>query len=289
MQFIPQFFARFGIRDIVDIALVAVFLFFLLLIIKGTRAVQIIQGIGVLLLLLLVSYYQKLETLYWLLHYLLISIAVALPIVFQPELRRALGYLGSSTVLGSTLPTLPRLDRESLTRIIDEISWATTVLSEMKAGALIVLEREMGLEDFIETGIVVNGNVSSKLLLSIFLPKSPLHDGAVIIRGEKVTAASCYLPLSENVTSRRGERRYGTRHRAAIGISETTDAIVVVVSEETGGISVARRGKLTKEINEESLKKVLNTFWPVTGAPQPAIRFPGKGGLDFLGFLKKKS
>ena len=138
----------------------------------------------------------------------------------------------------------------------------------MKIGALMVLERETGLREFAETGTKLNGEVSSKLLLSLFIPKSPLHDGAVIIKGTKVLAASCYLPLSENVGLSRG-KSYGTRHRAALGLTEQTDAIVVVCSEETGNISLARHGKFTKNLTEENLRKVLFTFFPLQNELRP--------------------
>jgi len=267
---LEKFFSTIGPLDIVDILFVAVVLYYFLLLIKGTRAVQILQGVGVLLMLLLLSYYLRLQTIYWLLHYSLYGIVVALPIVFQPELRRALGFLGRG---GGLKTAFEKINREELSRIINEISWTAGVLSQMKIGALIVLERETGLREFVETGTRVNGEVSSKLLLSIFIPKSPLHDGAVIVKGNRVMAASCYLPLSENVGTSSG-KSYGTRHRAALGLTEQTDAIVVVCSEETGNISIAHHGKFTKHLTEENLRKVLVTYFPTHNETRPG---PAKG------------
>jgi diadenylate cyclase len=277
---LEKFFSTIGLLDILDIIFVAILLYYFLLLIKGTRAVQILQGVGVLLILLLLSYYLRLQTIYWLLHYSLYGIVVALPIVFQPELRRALGFLGRG---GGLKTAFEKINKEELSRIINEISWTAGVLSQKKIGALIVLERETGLREFAETGTKVNGEISSKLILSIFNTKSPLHDGAVLIKGNKVIAASCYLPLSENVGASSG-KSYGTRHRAALGLTEQTDAIVVVCSEETGNISIARHGKFTKNLTEENLKKVLITYFPLQNDTRPGSSDktttpPGRNGL----------
>lgn len=283
MTLLKLIIEQITLKDLLDIALVAVLLYFFFSLIKGTRAVQIIQGLSVLLFIMLISYLFKLDTIYWLLRYLLFTLAVAIPIVFQPELRRALGAIGSGSVFPSSVPSL---NNETIARIADEIAWTASILSQAKIGALIVIERETGLQEFIETGTTVNGEVSSKLLLSIFMPKSPLHDGAVILRGSKVVAASCYLPLSENLTNSR-ENPMGTRHRAALGITEQTDAVVVLISEETGAILVARSGKFTKQLGEETLKKVLVSIY--TTDSSNARRFYRIGGRDLFGLFKKKS
>lgn len=286
MQFISDLagiFAGIGIRDVLDILLVAVVLYLFFLLIRGTRAVQIIQGVGVLLFVLLISYLFHLNTLYWFLRYSLFSLAVVIPIVFQPELRRALGVIGRGGVFPSSIPVL---GKETIARIADEISWTTSILSQAKIGAIIVIERETGLTEFVETGTQVNGEVSSKLLLSIFMPKSPLHDGAVILKGNKVVAASCYLPLSENSKPSR-DSQMGTRHLAAIGITEQTDAVAVLVSEETGAISVARNGKLTRQMGEETLKKILVSLY--TSDTSKALTFKSLGGDEGVGFFKKRS
>lgn len=282
MDFIQYLLSQLTVKDIVDIVLVAVVLYLFFLLIKGTRAVQIIQGVGVLLFILLISYLLKLEALFWLLKYSLITIAVAIPIVFQPELRRALGAIGRGGVFLSTAPVI---DKESVARISDEISWAAGILSQAKIGALIIIERETGLQEFVETGVQVSGNISSKLLLSIFMPKSPLHDGAVILRGAKVVAASCYLPLSAD-TPGSAKSDLGTRHRAALGISEQTDAVALIVSEETGDISIARNGKLSQIEDEEKLKKFLVSLYSTDVLNSRAF---GKiGGADVIRLFKKK-
>jgi len=283
MSFIKFLITQLTIKDFLDVLLVAIFLYLFFSLIKGTRAVQIIQGVSVLLLILLASYLLKLDTVFWLLRYSLFTIAVAIPIVFQPELRRALGAIGSGGVFPSQLM---ELGRETIAKIADEISWTASILSQAKIGALIVIERETGLEEFIETGTRVNGEISSKLLLSIFMPKSPLHDGAVILRGNKVVSASCYLPLSENVPQSR-ESPLGTRHRSAIGLTEQTDAVVIVVSEETGAISVSRNGKLTRQMGEETLKKVLVSIY--TAHAPGKRKFANIGGKDVIRLFKKKS
>ncbi|HEY4001122.1 MAG TPA: diadenylate cyclase CdaA [Candidatus Xenobia bacterium] len=260
-----QSYLQVSLRDVIDVLLTWVLLYYFFLLIRGTRAVQILQGVGVLLVISLGAWYFRLGTIYWILRAVLISIAVALPIVFHPELRRALFTLGRG---GVKVSSMHRVGREELAHAVDEITWAASVLSQMSTGALVVLERETGLEEYIETGILVNGEVSSKLLLSIFIPRSPLHDGAVIVHGDKVVAASCYLPNSDNIPT--GEK-LGTRHRAALGLSEQTDAVIVVISEETGSISLAIDGKLSKGYNEETLKRalmnaILPPLQPLTGA-----------------------
>lgn len=274
-----------GLINIIDILVVAVLLYYFFLLIKDTRAVQIIQGVGVLLLLLLISDYLKLQTINWLLRYLLYGIAVALPIVFQPELRRALGKIGGLR------DAFDRMSREDITKVVDEIVWTASILSQTKTGALVVIEREMGLQDIVETGTRVNGEVSSMLLLSIFNYKSPLHDGAVLVRGNKVVAASCYLPLSEDLCTSKG-KCHGTRHRAALGITEQTDAVAVVVSEETGNISVAKNGKFIKNLTMENLKKVLMGLCAVSSEEAKVMveklsAFGGKVGIHSI--FKKKS
>jgi diadenylate cyclase len=283
MSFIQYLITNLGLKDILDILIVAILLYLLLSLIKNTRAVQIIQGVGVLLVILLISYLFKLEALYWLLRYSMITLAVAIPIVFQPELRRALGAIGRGSLFVS-LST--EMDRSTIEQITDEIAWTADFLSEAKIGALIIIERETGLQEFAETGVPVDGKISSKLLLSIFMPKSPLHDGAVILRDNKVVAASCYLPLSENV-SPTGKIKMGTRHRAAIGLTEQTDAAILIVSEESGSISVARNGKLTRNLKKDELKKLLISIY--TGQPENVQKLGKLGGIDVISIFKKRT
>lgn len=244
------------LRDGLDILLVAILFYYLLVLIKGTRAVQILQGVGILLMLLLISYYLKLKTVYWILEKGLLATAIVLAIVFQPELRRALEYIGRRG--GIFKASFYKLDKEYVNKLIDEITWAVFILSQAKMGALMVIERETGLQEFIETGIKIDAEISAKILLSIFVPQSPLHDGAVIIKSGRVTAASCYLPLSEEIAI--SKDKIGARHRAAMGVTEETDAIAIVVSEETGGVSIVKRGKMTRHLNAENFKKLLKAY-----------------------------
>lgn len=247
----------FTFKDAVDILVIAVFLYLIVKSIQGTRALQIIKGFAVLLIVMASSRYLGLHTVYWLLQYLLYGIVVALPIVLQPELRRALGYIGRGGALRDAFSSSHVHDAKATMQSIDHIVWAVSSLSASKTGALIVLERDTGLDEYIETGTLINGDISSKLLISIFNTKSPLHDGAVVISKFRVVAASCYLPASENVVNPKNKKGYGTRHRAALGMAEQTDAVTIVVSEETGIISVSRNAKLTPRYNEDTLKKYL--------------------------------
>lgn len=249
-EFLLRFFEQFGFKDLFDVLLVAVCFYYLLVAIRGTRAVQIIQGLIVLILLLAVARIARLETLTWILGGLAASAVVAVPVVFQPELRRTLMHLGRR-LAGSS--ALAGMEREELSHLVDEVAFAATELSQLRHGALIVFERETGLEDIIETGQPVGGLASAKLLLSIFNPGSPLHDGAVILRGNELVAAACYLPLSDRSIP------FGTRHRASLGLSEQSDAVVLVISEETGEIRVAQEGRFERVLaNEGDVKRMLN-------------------------------
>lgn len=253
MQELGRFFQDVQPRDIFDVALVALCLYYLLLAIRGTRAVQILQGLSILVFLLVLAHAARLQTLIWLLNGLLVSAAVAMPVVFQPELRRTLMRLGQQGLLSPG--ALRSLGKEELSQLIDEVAFAASNLSLARFGALVVLEQETGLEEIIETGQPIRGATSAKLLQTIFHPKTPLHDGAVVVRGTELVAAACYLPLTEQVV----DARFGTRHRAALGITEQTDAVVVVVSEETGEVRVAHEGKFSRPFSEEAdIRKTLN-------------------------------
>ncbi len=245
--------ANFDLFDIVDIAVVGVFFYYVLLAIRGTRAVQIVQGIFALLIMWAIANLLDLKSLSYILGAVLVSTVVGLPVVFQPELRRTLMRLGQQGLLHNT--ALVRLDKEDLDRLVDEIAFACFNLSLTNYGALIVLERETGLQEVVESGQLVRSIVSAKLLQTIFYPKTPLHDGAVIIRGKTLEAAACYLPLTDSII----DTRFGTRHRAAIGISEQSDAVVVVVSEETGEMRIASEGRFSAPMQEEEqLRAALN-------------------------------
>lgn len=240
-------------RDAVDVFVVAVFLYYILLAIQGTRAIQILQGLIALVVLSGIAYLTQMHTLLYILKGVLVSTVVALPVVFQPELRRGLMRLGQQGILSSG--ALRGMGKEELSQLVDEIAFAAFNLSLARFGALVVLEQENGLQEIIETGQAIHGTVSAKLLQTIFQPKTPLHDGAVVVRGSSLVAAACYLPLTDSVV----DARFGTRHRAAIGITEQSDAVVVVVSEETGEMRIAHDGRFSAPMTEESqLKKALN-------------------------------
>lgn len=241
--------------DIVDILIVAYVIYKGIMWIRGTRAVQLIKGLSVLLVLTLLSRRLSLGATYWLLDQVRTIGLIAIPIIFQPELRRALEQLGRGRFFARPITTLAEDDWSEIVR---EVVRAVQVLSRNKVGALLVLEQQTGLKDVLETGITVDGVVSAELLVNIFVPNTPLHDGAVLIRGDRVVAAGCFLPLSEGADL---DQELGTRHRAALGISEQSDAISIVVSEETGTISWAREGRLRRYLDEITLTEYLTELY----------------------------
>ncbi|HEY7624760.1 MAG TPA: diadenylate cyclase CdaA [Candidatus Limnocylindria bacterium] len=242
-------------NNALDILIVAVFIYYVLVLIRGTRAVQLLLGVLVLVLIYQIAVWAQLTLTTLLLQALFAVALVALVVVFQPELRRALGQLGQ---LGPLNRLLAPGSEEELEGIVDELVRAALLISEAKHGALVVLERATGLQDYSETGVPVNGKLTAELLASIFMTRSPLHDGAVIVRGSQILAAACLLPLEESAD--RGAHRYGMRHRAALSISAQTDAIVVVVSEETQAISIAAGGRIIGALDEERLRRVLSSL-----------------------------
>ncbi len=247
-------FHRPGLSDVADILIVAVIIYFLLMMTRQTRASAVLKGLVVLLVATLVSDLLGLTALNWLLMSVVNNGAVVLVILFQPEIRKALEQLGRGAVRENSHSG----EGEDRTRIIDEIIQCMTDLSRRRVGALIVFEQKTGLKDVIETGTAVDARISAPLLENIFEPNTPLHDGAVVIRGPRVVAGACILTLTEG----RGiSRELGTRHRAAIGISETTDAIVLIVSEETGIMSMARGGRLTRHLDTKSLREILEGIY----------------------------
>lgn len=250
-------FINFRILDLLDIILVALVFYRLIILIRGTKAVQLIQGLAVIFAASTLSNWLGLYTVNWLLRNTITVVLVALPVVFQPELRRALEQLGRGKLLTEPLPFLGRDDLDGI-KTMEEIIEAVTSLAKSQTGALIVLERKTGLKDIIETGITMDALISAQLLENIFYPNTPLHDGALIIRGNRIVAAGCYLPLTENPSL---GKKLGTRHRAALGISEDTDALVLIVSEETGIISLARGGKLERYLDKQSLRDILQDIY----------------------------
>lgn len=274
MDAVIKFLTSVGVNDLFDIILVALCIYSVLLTIQKTRAVQIIQGVGVILLLLLISHAGRLQTLAYILNWFLVSLAVVLPIIFQPELRRALMRLGQQGVLSSAGSN--RMDKMELAKVIDDVAYAAYNLSTLRHGALIVFEQDTGIEDMIETGHRIEGILSGKLLISLFHPKTPLHDGAIICRGSTLVAAGCHLPP----TNQSLDSKFGTRHRAALGTSEQSDAVVVVVSEETGEIRIANDGNFSRPMTEEGeVKAQLSRF--LSAQPKDAkskLRLPLPGG-----------
>jgi diadenylate cyclase len=252
---------RLGVIDVIDILIVAVVIYELLLLTRHTRGSALLKGLFLLLVIILISSLCGLKSLNWLLVAVLQNGALVLVILFQPELRKALERMGRSRILtkGSRRKNI---DEERDT-VIAEIVQTVVDLSRRRVGALLVFERQTGLEDVIETGTRLNAEVSAPLLENIFEPNTPLHDGAAVIRDDQVIAAACILPLAE---ASGVSRELGTRHRAAVGISENTDAAVVVVSEETGIVSMARDGALRRPLSTDELKAFLNDYYSITNS-----------------------
>jgi len=233
--------------DLLDILLVAFILYRILLLIKGTRAVQMLVGLAVLLIVFVASQIGGLYTLHWILNNFLSSIILVIVVLFQHDIRRALIHVGRN-------PFFADLSFREETLVIDELCKGCVAISQKGLGALIVVERETGINDFLEIGVELDAKPSGDLLQAIFHHSSPIHDGAAIIQRGRVTRAGCFLPLTQNPDV---NPRFGTRHRAAIGLTELVDAVVIVVSEETGRVSVVVGGKITRELEVTTLKKVL--------------------------------
>ena len=239
-----------GITDVFDILIVAFFIYKLLGFIRETRAEQLAKGLLVFMLLLLGSWAFDLYTVHWLLSSVMTVGLVALVVIFQPELRRGLEYLGRSKLSR----VFSQVDKEEAKHIIGEFVRAIESMSSSRTGALIVIERETQLNDIIETGTVIDAEISEQLIGNIFYEGSPLHDGALIVRGDRLRAAGCVLPLTQN---KELSKELGTRHRAGIGITENSDAMSLIVSEETGVISIAQNGRLTRFLDIKTVEKTL--------------------------------
>lgn len=264
---IPDILANIRWQDVVDIAIVSVLIYWIIILIKGTRAVQMIFGLALIIVAFIVSRKGDLLTLHWILNTFLSSILVFIIVIFQHDIRRALTTFGKSPFFTGT----GTVDES---RFFEELTTATASLASNKIGALIVLERETGLREYIEGGIDLDAVVSKELIGSVFQTHSPLHDGAMIIRNGKIAAAGCLLPISmdSQVSS-----DMGTRHRAAIGLTKETDAAVIVISEETGTISFALEGKITRNLDTATLRRILLRLFEAKG-PR---RFQLKGGKFF--------
>lgn len=247
------------ITDVIDVIIISIIIYNTLKFIRDTRTIQLLKGVVVLVVITQVSQLVKLHTLNYLLSSAMQLGVVALIVVFQPELRRALEQVGR-TSMGQWFSFDEHAENVEMEKIISEITTSCTAMSKSRIGALIVLEREIKIGDIVGTGITLNAEVTSELLINIFIPKTPLHDGAVIIRGNKIEAASCFLPLSQNPNV---SKELGTRHRAGLGMSEESDAVVIIVSEETGAISIACGGELNMKLSAEALERELTRLFDV--------------------------
>lgn len=249
------FFHRFTPLSLLDIGLVAAVFFILLHLVRGTQAVQLLRGVIILVLFIaLVGYALNLPAFRWLVQRAVPALLLSIPIIFQPELRRALERLGRA---GNWLGLSSR-ERLMIETAIAETVQACQRLAERRHGALIVLERGTGLQDYVETGALLDATLSAELLQTIFFPNTALHDGAVIVRGDRIVAAGCILPLTSQFLD---DQRLGLRHRAAIGITEASDAVALVVSEERGTISIAHNGRIIRRLDAPRLEAVLRAFY----------------------------
>ncbi len=240
--------------DVVEILIIAILLYYILVWMKSTRAWALLKGIIVICAFLLIADILNMSTILWIAKNVLSFAAIALIIVMQPELRKALEELGKKNIITSVLPfDAGRREEEIISeKTIVEMVKASFEMGKARTGALIVLERNESLRDYERTGIDVDGIVSSQLLINIFEHNTPLHDGAVIVRGNRITSATCYLPLSDNTGL---SKELGTRHRAGVGISEVTDSLTIIVSEETGKVSIAYEGALERNLNADELRE----------------------------------
>src|SRR6186713_2867259 len=240
-----------GWWDLLDIALVSILIYEFLKLIRGTRAVQMAVGSLLVIGLFYMSQLAPLQTLNWLIRNLLVYVAFAAIVIFQSDIRRALAHFGQA-------PFFRYFNRqEAANETIEELVVAATMLSSQRTGAIIAIEREIGLRNYIESGIPIDATLTYDLLVTIFQTGSPLHDGAVIVQEDRIAAAACFLPLTVNP---RVSRDLGTRHRAAIGITEENDSVAIVVSEETGTISLAINGRLDRALSPDELRERLRTF-----------------------------
>ncbi|KRN30864.1 diadenylate cyclase CdaA [Weissella halotolerans] len=248
MQGLTNFFNSISIMQIVDVLIVWWLFYRLFILIRGTKAITLLRGVAILVVVKVASWYLGLTTISWLTDQIINWGVIALVVVFQPEIRRGLEHLGRSAFFKQRQAEQPE---EQLVAALDD---ALQYMSKRHIGALISIQMETGLEEYIETGIPIDGDITSQLLIQLFIPNTPLHDGAVIIRDMRIAVAAAYLPLSDNPMI---PKELGTRHRASVGISEVTDALTIVVSEETGGVSITRNSELMQDLSHEDYMKYL--------------------------------
>lgn len=257
--------------NILDILLVWFVIYKILTLIKGTKAVQLLKGIFVIIIIRIITEYLGLTTLGWMTNQVIDYGFLAIIIIFQPELRRALEQLGR----GKLFARSGMQEDEERDRLISAMIKSISYMAKRRIGALISIEKDTGLNDYIETGIQMNSDISSELMINVFIPNTPLHDGAVIIQKNRIAAAACYLPLSESPFI---SKELGTRHRAAIGISEVTDAVTIIVSEETGGISLTVNGEIHRDLSMEEFEQRLRNAWFGDTTEKTVTRWSWKGG-----------
>lgn len=251
-------FPNIRLNDVIDIVIVAYLIYKIITIIKDTRAWTLFKGIIIIGIIAILSYILELNTVLWIISNTISVGIIAIIIIFQPELRTALEKLGTSKIFANIFKFEEETKNEHISiRTIDEVVSCAKFLAERRLGAIIILEKQVRLGEYETTGIKLNANVSTELLINIFEKNTPLHDGAVMIRDNMITYATCYLPLTNNPNI---NKKYGTRHRAAIGITEISDAIAVVVSEETGGVSIAVNGELIPNIQREHIRNEIITY-----------------------------
>ncbi len=248
---------KIQIIDIVEILIIAALLYFFMVWMQRTRAYNLLRGILVVIVFILIASIFRMTTILWITQRVASVALILVIIIFQPEIRKALESLGTRSVFYNILPFDPVNDKNELfsDKTINEIIHAVDEMSEVRTGALIVIEQNILLDEYINTGITIDAAVSSQLLINIFEHNTPLHDGAVIIRGDRINAATCYLPLSDNAKI---SKRYGTRHRAGLGISEVSDSFTIIVSEENGRVSTSYMGKLQTGITASNLREQLH-------------------------------
>ena len=253
--------------DVAEILIIAVLLYYTLVWMKTTRAWILLKGLIVILVFLLLAYFFRMTTILWMAQNVLGFAVTALIVVLQPELRKALEELGKKNIISSVLPfdNSHRVNEEFSEKTINEITKACVEMGKVRTGALIVIEQKVSLRDYERTGIDVDGIVTSQLLINIFEHNTPLHDGAVIVRNNRVTAATCYLPLSDNMDL---NKNLGTRHRAGVGISEVTDSFTIIVSEETGNVSYASGGELHTAVTPSDLRDQLHKIQKLAKKPE---------------------
>ena len=256
----------FRLHDCIDIILVAFVVYRVFIILRGTHAIQMITGLLFLGVFYFLSSYFELFTVHWILRYFFDYLFIIVIVLFQDDLRRALAFVGKNPFISSKAEQMDRV-------VVEEVAKAALQLARDRMGALIVIEREAGLKNFIDTGAKLDASVRSELIYSIFIPSSPIHDGAVIVKDGKIAAAGCFLPLTKNPNI---DKSFGTRHRAAIGLTEDTDAVVVLVSEEAGAAYLVKGGRISAKLTEEELSNSLAVILELTDySRSPAISVKG--------------